>query len=87
VKRVRTFFPVWFVSRAVVLSIFVADTFLPFGGMESYDDIRFLGIVFVGLGCVAGYCDSNCVCDVNWDITGCVGGVRSIVEENLRAIV
>lgn len=48
VKRVRTFFPVWFVSRAVVLSIFVAETFLPFGGMESYDDIRFLGIVLWG---------------------------------------
>jgi len=69
--------PVWFVSRAVVDSILVAETCLPFGGMESYDDIRFLGIWVCGvLGCVAGDCDADCeTSDVQWNVTGCSVGL------------
>lgn len=78
VKRLRTFVPVWLVSRAVVFSILVADTCLPLGGMESYDVIRFLGIVVCGLGCIAGDCDAECASDCSRIVAVSVGGLCKI---------
>lgn len=81
--------PVWLVSRAVVFSILVAETCLPFGGMESYDDIRFLGIWVCGvLGCIASDCDADCDRrDVGRDVSCCVSGVGNVNEANGCAIV